>query len=290
MRARDAVAQVERGLASAGVPDSRADAELLVAHVAGVGRSAVYVLERPLLESEARLLQALADRRRSREPLQHVLGEWGFRRLTLAVDRRALVPRPETEILVERCLALLAGLAAPSILDVGTGSGAIALALVDEHPGARVLAVDSSPGALSLAAENVRRTGLGDRVELVQADVTAAGDSLLLATRAGAPFDLVVSNPPYVAAEDLAALEPELRDHEPRGALVGAGVTEAVARAARAVLRKGGRLVLEVGDGQAEPVAALLEELGYDDAVVTPDLAAVDRVVDARFEHRRASP
>jgi release factor glutamine methyltransferase len=288
MRPPDAVAEVERGLASAGVPDARTDAELLVAHVAGVGRAAVYVLDRPLAERELRRLRTLADRRRSREPLQHVLGEWGFRRLTLSVDRRALVPRPETETVVERCLALLAGVVSPRVLDVGTGSGAIALSLADEHPGAHVVAADSSPDALALAAENVRRTGLGDRVELAHADVASSG--LVLALGAGAPFDLVVSNPPYVAVEELAALEPEVRDHEPRGALVGPGVTEAVARAARGVLRDGGRVVLEVGDGQAPGVASLLASIGYDDVAVTPDLAGVDRVVDARLRARQPSP
>ena len=290
MTPREAVRETERALAAAGVPDPRTDAELLVAHVVGGGRSDLYVEKRALREPERRRLRALSERRRKREPLQHVLGEWGFRRLTLAVDGRALVPRPETEVVVERCLALLAGLAAPRVLDVGTGSGAIALALADEHPGLRAVGVDASADALALAAENVRRTGLADRVALVEADVLDASSRLLLARVADGPFDLVVSNPPYVEADELAGLEPEVREHEPRAALVAPGVTEAIARHARTLLRPGGRLVLEVGDGQAPRVTALLRSLGYDDVTVTPDLAGVDRVVDGRSSDAGRSP
>ena len=283
MKPREAVRETERALRAAGVPEPGTDAELLVGHVLGRRRSELYLSERTLEEPERRRLRSLCERRRRREPLQHVLGEWGFRRLTLAVDGRALVPRPETEVVVERCLVLLAGVPAPLAVDVGTGSGAIALALADEHPGARVVAVDASAEALALAAENARRTGLADRVELLRADALVSGDSLRPGTEAHGAFDLVVSNPPYVGADELAGLQPEVRDHEPREALVGPGVTEAVARRARALLRPGGRLVLEVGDGQAPRVAALLCSLAFDEIAVTPDLAGVDRVVDARW-------
>jgi release factor glutamine methyltransferase len=199
-----------------------------------------------------------------------VLGEWGFRRLVLVVDRRVLVPRPETEVVVERCLARLAGHEEPRVLDVGTGSGAIALALADEHPGARVTATDSSPDALAVARENVARTGL--RVELREHDLF---DGL-----PPGEWDLVVSNPPYVQAADLAALPAEVRDWEPRAALVGDGATEAIARAAAEALRPGGALVLEVADGDAGRVAELLHGLGYDDVRVTRDLAGRERVVE----------
>ncbi len=273
MNARDAVGDVERELADAGVPEPRADAEVLVGHVVGSSRSELYAPEAGVSREQARRLRSLVERRRGREPLQHIVGEWGFRRLTLAVDGRALVPRPETEVVVERCLELLGEITDPRVLDVGTGSGAIALALADEHAGARVVGVDSSEAALALAAENVRRTGLGDRVELVH--------GYLVAGLAG-PFDLVVSNPPYVLEDELASLEPEVRDHDPREALVASGVGEALAGAARDVLRAGGRLVLEVGDGGAERTAGLLRSLGYRDVTVTPDLAGVERVVDGR--------
>jgi release factor glutamine methyltransferase len=266
-----AVRGVERELAAAGVPDPRTDAELLVGHVLGLPRSAVAGAE--LSEEDAERLRPLVERRAAREPLQHILGEWGFRRLTLRVDGRALVPRPETEVVVDRALALVAGIAEPRITDVGTGTGAIALALADEHPGARVVAVDASAEAVSLARENAERTGLADRVDV------RCGH--LLEGLAG-PFDLVVSNPPYVRAGELETLEPEVRDYEPRAALLDAGQTEAVARAALGALSQGGALVLEVGDGHAPGVAALLGRLGYADVARTPDLGGTERVVEGR--------
>ncbi len=254
----------------------RLDAELLLGRALGLTRIELYMrLDRPLTVDELAAARELVRRRARREPLQYVLGEWGFRRLTLTVDGRALIPRPETEILVERALALIHGCEAPRVLDVGTGSGAIALAVADEHPGARVTAVDVSDDALELAAENARRTGL--TVELVHHD-------LLLGLPDG-PWELVVSNPPYVDPADLPTLEPEVRDWEPRLALAGEGALDALdalVRGARAVLSPGGWLVLEVGEGQAAAVAASLEELGYVDVAVTPDLAGRPRVVEGR--------
>jgi len=272
VRPHEAVRAVERELAAAGVPDPRTDAELLVSHVAGCARSALAAGEALDAGRLARLEQLVA-RRRTREPLQHVLGEWGFRRLTLATDGRALVPRPETEIVVERALARIRALPAPRVLDVGTGSGAIALALLDEHQGARVTAVDVSARALALARENAERTGLAERLELLEGD--------LLAGAAG-PFDLVVSNPPYVSEDEIASLAPEVRDHDPREALVAPGTSERIAAAARGVLRPGGWLVLECGDGQAGRLSDLLRGLGYEAVTVAPDLAGVDRVVEGR--------
>jgi release factor glutamine methyltransferase len=268
----EAVRAVERELSAAGVPDPRTDAELLVSHVVGCARSALPAAE--TLDSVQRgRLERLVGRRRTREPLQHILGEWGFRRLTLATDGRALVPRPETEVVAERALARIRALPSPRVLDVGTGSGAIGLALLDEHEGAHVTAVDSSSAALALTRQNAERTGLGGRLELLEGDLLAG---------ARGPFDLVVSNPPYVREEELTALEPEVRDHDPRDALVAPGVTEAVAAAGRDVLRPGGWLVLECGAGHASGLSALLRALGYVDVTVTPDLGGTDRVVEGR--------
>jgi release factor glutamine methyltransferase len=269
---REAVRQVAAELQSAGCPSPRVDAEWLVAHVIGGSRTDLYANDRALDEAEVVRLRSLVDRRRLREPLAYVLGEWGFRRLTLAVDARVLIPRPETEILVERCLELLDGVERPRVLDVGVGSGAIALALADELPDARVVATDSSPDALEVAEANKLRLGLDGRVELLLGDVVAGAEG---------PFDLVVANPPYVRPEDVAGLEPEVL-HEPRGALVGSGRHAAVAAAASRVLRVGGALALEVGDGQAPGVAARLRDLGYVDVATTPDLAGRQRVVDGR--------
>lgn len=268
-----AVRQVAREFGEAGVPSPRVDAEHLVSHVLGLTRSQLYASDAALGEDDSGRLLALVERRRTREPLAYVLGEWGFRRLTLAVDGRALVPRPETEVVVERCLAHLAGLEAPRVLDVGVGSGAIALAIADEHPGALVVAVDRSPGALTLARENLGRTGLEARVTLRHGH--------LLDGVAG-PFDLVVSNPPYVSASDYESLQPEIRLFEPREAVVGDGVWEPIAARAVGVLAPGGLLVLECGDGQADGVAAGLLALGYEDVLATRDLVGRQRVVEGR--------
>jgi release factor glutamine methyltransferase len=258
-------------LDAAGCDSPRVDAEIVVAHVLGVGRSELLLdTSRKLTKTETRALERLVERRETREPLAYVLGEWGFRRLTLGVDRRVLVPRPETEVVVERCLDRIAGVDEPRVLDVGTGSGAIALALADEHPGARVTGVDASLGALEVAGANVVRTGI--TVELREWDLfTGLPDG---------PWDLVVSNPPYVLPEELDSLEPEVREWEPRQALAGVGETEAVARGARDALVPGGALVLEVAAGDSRRVETMLDELGYVDVQTTRDLAGRDRVVE----------
>jgi release factor glutamine methyltransferase len=269
---REAVRQVAGELESAGCPSPRVDAEWLVAHVIGGSRTDLYANDRVLDEAEVLRLRSLVDRRRLREPLAYVLGEWGFRRLTLAVDARVLIPRPETEVLVERCLELLDGVERPRVLDIGVGSGAIALALADERPEARVVATDASPGALEVAEANEVRLGLDGRVELRLGDLLAGVEG---------PFDLVVANPPYVAPDEVERLEREVL-HEPREALVGVGRHAAVADAATSVLRSGGALALEVGDGQAAEVAQNMRDAGYVDVAATEDLAGRERVVDGR--------
>jgi release factor glutamine methyltransferase len=263
-------------LAGKGVPSPRVDAEHLVAKALGAGRLDLYLrYEYELTSEELAAARELVRRRGMREPLAYVLGEWGFRRLTLKTDRRALIPRPETEIVVERCLADLAALARPAVLDVGVGTGAIALAIVDEHPGAHVTAIDASEDGLALAAENARQAGLAQRVDLVHHDLAGG--------LPGGPYDLVVSNPPYVLPEEIDSLEPEVRDWEPRQALVSRHATEGVARAAPAVLRSGGRLVLEVADGAAADVERLLESIGFSELLRSPDLAERERVVEGRW-------
>jgi release factor glutamine methyltransferase len=274
MTVADALRDAEERLARAGVETPRVDAELLVAHVAALSRARLPIESSRELDSAA--LEPLLRRREAREPLAYVLGEWGFRRLTLKTDRRALVPRPETEVVVERCLELLAGVAEPEVLDVGVGSGAIALAIADEHPGARVTGVDASGDALALARENAE--GLGLAVRLLEADLREG--------LPGGPYDLVVANPPYVDPDEVAALAPEVRDWEPRAALVGPGTTEAVVGGATQVLRSGGRLVLEVHEERAAEVAALLDSAGYVASRISRDLAGKDRVVEGTWSPR----
>jgi release factor glutamine methyltransferase len=261
----EALDHVEQRLARAGVDTPRVDAEWLVAHVLGVSRSDLYADARRAVDERA--LEPLVARRETREPLAYVLGEWSFRELTLKTDARALIPRPETEIVVDRCLALLAGSESPKVLDIGAGSGAIALAVAAEHPSARVTAVDASPGAVALARENAVHNRLS--VDIRDGGIDAAADG----------WDLVVSNPPYVTPGEWASLQPEIREWEPRGALVGEGQHEELARVARTRW-----LVLEVGDGQAPEVAEALEELGYADVRISRDLADRERVVEGRRE------
>jgi release factor glutamine methyltransferase len=259
-------------LGKKGVERARFEAELLLCKALGITRIELYTtLDRPLNEEERVAARELVKRRGAREPLAYVLGEWGFRRLTLKTDARALVPRPETEVLVERALALVDGLTEPRVLDIGTGSGAIALAIADEHPGARVAALDSSADALALARENAEACGL--EIELRLGDVRDPIEGT---------FDLVVSNPPYVLPEEIETLEPEVRDWEPREALVGEGVAEALARGLRETLVVGGALAVELGDGQQKTYAELLQSLGYADIRITDDLAGRERVVEGR--------
>jgi release factor glutamine methyltransferase len=275
--ASEAVAETERRLVLAGVASPRVDAEWLVGKALGSTRTALYAdPARGLTDAEAGELDGLVGRREAREPLAYVLGQWGFRRLMLKVDRRVLVPRPETEVVVERCLELLRGLDRPAVLDVGTGSGAIALAIADEHPGARVTAIDVSAGALDVARENACATRI---------DVTFAEHDVRNGLEGA--YDLVVSNPPYVTAEEIETLEPEVRDWEPRVATVGEEHTEAIAAAAARVLLPGGHLVLEVADGRAEDVSQVLRRLGYEDVRSGEDLTGRDRVVEGRWSRTR---
>ena len=261
-------------LAARGVDSPRVDAELILARTLGLSRIELYTqYDRPLTDEERARARELVQRRGKREPLAYVLGDWDFRRLTLKTDPRALVPRPETEVVVERALARIDGVDAPRVLDVGTGTGAIALAIKHERPDAEVTATDISTDALELARENA-----GDLdVRFVQAD--------LLAGVEGA-FDLVVSNPPYVLAAELDGLQPEL-GWEPRGALVDEGQTERLARDARSALD--GWLVLEVHEGRAEALSDVITKLGYEQVEVRPDLAGRARVVEARWGPTQSS-
>ena len=262
MTVQEALRLAERELAEAGVDTPRVDAEWLVAHALGRTRSRIHADRQQEVPGK---FQVLLGRRRQREPLAYVLGEWGFRRLTLKTDARALVPRPETETVVERALALIAELPGPRVLDLGTGSGAIALAVADEHPGAHVTAVDSSPQALALARENAERLGLA--IELREGGYETAEEG----------WDLLVSNPPYVLPDEWDSLQPEIREWEPREALVGVGQHEEIARRADTRL-----LVLEVGECQASDVSQALTSLGYTEVTITSDLAAKPRVVEGR--------
>jgi release factor glutamine methyltransferase len=273
----DALARATSRLVAAGVESARLESELLLAKACDdCARAMLYAeLDREMTDEQVKAFDANLERREAREPLAYILGEWGFRRLTLKTDRRALIPRPETEVVVERALEHIRGLEEPQVLDVGTGTGAIALAIADEAPHARVTAMDVSPDAIALARENLELTGINGRVRLVEHDLTSGlGEH---------DFDLVVSNPPYVEPDELPTLQPEVRDWEPHVALIASGATEKLALAAREALRPGGWLVLETAAGTGDRVERLLSDFGFDDVTITPDLAGRDRVAEGRW-------
>lgn len=270
-------------MAERGIENARLESELLLASVLGVSRLGLYLQhDRPLTEAEKASFRAVVRRRLRREPLQYILGEVHFRELTLRVDRRVLVPRPETEVLVGEVLRWAASRGAAEGLtaaDIGTGSGAIALSLAQEGPFRRVVATDVSADALSVAEENARRTGLVDRVEFRRGNLWEVFGR-------EERFDVVVSNPPYVSESERAGLPPEVGEWEPAQALFapggGLGVVEALVDGAPEHLRPGGLLALEVGVGQAAAVARRIEERrAYGPARVVKDLAGRERVVVA---------
>lgn len=269
--AREAVHSARTAIAAAGCETPQLDAELIVAHALGVNRERLLTDPGLIVAPEqVRPLQEMVRRRAiEREPVAYIVGMRAFRRLRLAVDPRALIPRPETELLVEVGVELLPSEA--HVLDVGTGSGAVALALADERPDLAVSGSDASAAALALAAENGRRLGLD--VHWLQAD-----------TLEGIPdeFDAVLANLPYVADRERRSLAPEIARHEPAGALfAGADGLDAIrALTAQMAHRQRLRLVaLEVGAGQSERVRELLRESGFTDIQVRRDLAGIDRVV-----------
>jgi release factor glutamine methyltransferase len=268
--ARDALDGALTAIAAAGCETPRLDAELLLAHVLGVARERL-LLDRELVVAGA-AVRAFQDavRRRAveREPLAYIVGRRGFRRLELAVDRRALVPRPETELLLERALELERG---ASVLDVGTGSGAVALALKDERTDLAVSASDVSGDALELARANGRRLGL--QVRWLQADLLH-----------GVPdeFDALLANLPYVSDAERSALAPEITRHEPPGALFAGPDGLSLIRPLLAQLRERPRVrvvALEVGAGQAPAVGDLTRAAGFAAVSTERDLAGVERIV-----------
>jgi release factor glutamine methyltransferase len=261
-----------------GVENPRLDAEVLLAHVLGVSRLQVYLqFDKPLEASEVDGYREAVRRRARREPVAHITGVREFWSLELSVDARALVPRPETETLVEACLARMGN--EGRLADLGTGSGAVALALLSDRPGWTAVGVERSPGALAVARENARRTGLEARVDLRHGDLfSSLGEEIL---------DLVVSNPPYIPSAQIDQLEPEVSRFEPREALDGGpdglDVIRKIAAGAPAHLTGTGIVAVEFGAGQESLVEAIFEATGaYGEAELARDLADRPRVAVAR--------
>ena len=257
-----------------GVESPRLNAELLIGHALGLKRMQLYLqFERPLTEAELEKIRPLVKRRGGREPLQYIMGETEFSGLKLKVDRRALIPRPETERLIE--LVMQPFVTPPAtVLDLGTGSGAIALALAKAWPEAVVTAVDKSEEALALARENAAACGLTERIKFVSSDWFAAVPAV-------EKFALIVANPPYLSDEETAGAQPEVKDFEPRMALSAgtnsAADLERIIRAARPYLAPGGLLACETGIAQHHALVALATAEGYTRAESLRDLTGRER-------------
>jgi release factor glutamine methyltransferase len=269
-------------LAKKGVESPRLQIELLLAHVLGLPRLQLYLnFERPLTGPELATLRELVRRRGDREPLQHLTGSASFCGFEIAVNRDVLIPRPETELLAERAWQLLAMLnpQPATVLDFGTGSGCLAIAVAAKCPAAVVHALDVSPAALAVARANAARHGLDGRVHFFQGDGFGA-------LPAGVRFDLTVANPPYIPTAEIATLQPEVRDFDPRLALDGGpdglDCVRRLAAEGGAFLQPAGRLMMEFGDGQGRAVEAVFAARGWGTEPLVADLSGRDRFLIAR--------
>ncbi len=263
-----------------GVESPRLNAEILIGHALGLKRMQLYLqFERTLAEADLEKIRPLVRRRGLREPVQYIVGETDFHGVKLKVDRRALIPRPETELLVETVIHQTP-VAPARVLDLGTGSGAIALALAKAWPEAQVVAVDTSPEALALAAENAAAAGLTERVTFLASDWFAG-------LPVDARFGVIVANPPYLTAEETAAALPEVRSFEPTAALTaadeGLAALRIILQAAPGFLEPGGLLALETGIAHHAELLRLAQEGGFASVESRLDLTGRDRFVLARM-------
>jgi len=269
-------------LARAAIESARLDAELLMAAAARSSRAAVIIDAAEIDATVLERFERMVARREAREPLAYIVGHREFFSLEFEVCPGLLVPRPETETLVETALDFLNGRLSATILDIGTGSGAIAIAIAKNAPAVRIVALDISKVSLEVAARNTRRHRCADRITFLHGDCFAALD----AARYGSPFDLIVSNPPYIAEAEFATLAPEVRDFEPRIALAGGrdgmGFYRRIAAGLSRWLGRDGEVMLEVGAGQVDAVEAMLRAAGCLAGVRVRDLLGVERVVRAR--------
>ena len=272
---RDAVAEAARVLHTAGIVEARQEAASLLSHLLGGNRTFVIAHGEDLLSvDQLTAFQRLISRRVLREPLQYITGHQEFFKLDFEVTPDVLIPRPETEIVVEAALDLLNADKRLVIADVGTGSGCIVISLLHELPNARAVATDVSLDALAVIRKNAHTHGVSDRLTLMQSDLFSAFPR-------DAVFSAIVSNPPYVAAEELAGLQPEVRDYEPLLALMSGddGLTHIrilVAQAA-AFLRAGGYLIFEIGFGQSEAVERLIDDKVWKLSEIRSDLQDIPR-------------
>lgn len=275
---RDVLEWAAADFASRGIDSPRLDAELLVAEALGIDRVGLYLdLNRPLLEGERSAIRPLLTRRRAREPVAYILGHRDFYGRRFAVSPDVLIPRPDTETLVEHALECIPSDSPCRVVDVGTGSGAIAITIAAERPLASVTATDLSQSALEVAAQNARVQGVADRIRFERADLLKGGES----------FDVIVSNPPYIARAELDALQTEVREYEPMTALEagedGLDVVRALLTAAAPATATGAQMLIEIGAGQGAAVTKLTAEgNAWELVTIHLDLGRRERVVHLR--------
>ncbi len=276
----EALAWTVSRFSEAGLASARLDAELLLAHALGTERVHLYAHpERPLSEAERATYRQLIERRLAGEPIAYIMGRKNFRYLSLKITPAVLIPRPETELLVESVVEFAAG-SPLKCAEIGTGSGAVAISIARELPGAVIYATDLSQGALDLANENAEAAGVGKAVVLLHGDLFGP-----LPHELAGFLDAVVSNPPYIPTDDIRSLPPEIGDYEPREALDGGpdglGVVRRLIAESPAFLRPGGLLAIEIGHDQGDRVADLAGS-DFADIEVRKDLAGLDRVLLGR--------
>lgn len=276
LSSRTLLTEATTSLESVGIESARLDAEVLLAHACGIARA--MLLSGIVVSTEsATRFRAMLGRRMSREPVAYIIGAKEFFSLDFEVTPAVLIPRPETELLVEAALEFVASAHDCNVLDIGTGSGAIAIALAFNAPKTTIDATDISPDALAVARRNAQRHRCEDRVRFLEADLFPSDPSR---------FNLIVSNPPYVAATALMTLQPEIRQHEPHTALIdgsdGLEFYRRIAVSSRERLKSGGAVMVEVGAGQAPEVEALFRRAGFSNIDAIRDLARIERVIRAR--------
>lgn len=276
-------------LGTKGIENPRLDAERLMGYVLGASRIDLYLrFEQPLRQEERDVYKTLLRRRAAHEPIQYILGETEFMSLPFKVTPEVLIPRPETEILVERIVEEMKEQGKIRILDIGVGSGNIAVSLAGYLPDAEVVGVDRDEEVLSLGKENARKNDVEKGIRFIIADVRDEGFVKAVVP----PFDVVVSNPPYVSLEEWETLPQEIREHEPKTALCdevdGLSFFRIITRRGGELLKSGGKIFFEVGDRQSGEVQTILREAEYDNVTVFLDLNGIERVVTGRWGVRNS--
>lgn len=284
MTLAEAINRAAAGLSDRGIPNARLDAELLLRHVLGRDRAWILTHIQDALDGEHEaIFDSLISRRANREPLQYITGTQEFWGLDFIVTPDVLIPRPETELIIESSLQAMAGTPSPLIVDLCTGSGCIAVSLAKELPSSRILATDSSEKAVAVARLNARKHQVADRIRFLHGDLFEPLEELDILGK----VDILVSNPPYVPAGLMSILQPEVRDHEPETALLagpeGTEIHVRIISTAPRYLRTQGSLIMEMGIGQATAVGQMIRASGaYHSAEVLKDLAGIERVIIAK--------